>query len=31
MPLELPKSGAKTLIQVPARSYTVIQFGNKGQ
>jgi hypothetical protein len=23
---ELPKGGAKTVIQVPARSYSVIQF-----
>jgi alpha-L-arabinofuranosidase len=26
-PFEAPKSGAKTLLQVPARSYTVIQWG----
>jgi alpha-N-arabinofuranosidase len=25
-PFDLPESGAKTVIQVPARSYTVIQF-----
>jgi len=26
-PFEAPKAGAKTIIQVPARSYTVIQWG----